>query len=60
MNHEAPESIQRANYYLGVDRYNQHGLEARMMAYPYLWCQKAKTAYMTGCKDAEKGRPYTR
>lgn len=58
MNREAPEPVRRSNYYLGVDRYNAHGLEARHMPYPYLWCVEAKTAYLTGCKDAEKGRPY--
>ena len=52
MNHEAPESVQRSNYFLGIDRFNVHGVEARHMEYPYLWCRQAKTAYMRGFKDA--------
>lgn len=52
MNHEAPQSVQRSNYWLGRDRFNVHGIEARHMPYPYLWCRQAKSAYMRGFKDA--------
>jgi len=52
MDHEAPESVQRSNYLLGIDRFNVYGVEGRHMEYPYLWCKQAKAAYMRGFKAA--------
>lgn len=47
-----------ANYWLGVDRRNAYGIEARLMDYPGAGNFHYKTAYMQGIRDAEKGGPY--
>lgn len=48
-----PEVL-KSNYYLGIDRYNMLGIEARHEPFPYLGDKDAKTAYMKGINDARE------